>query len=295
MSTIDAAPQWTGYVGPDDQTEIFGAPIRRCPTCSGSGRVVDSEQLKQAWRDADERSRVSGEAWILVLQAEEAVLHLLREDPQKAKGLAGDVGRVAAAYDFITDEESLRHDFLHRMRRLKQELGDKITWEDLRQVTARLRFSGSRPGPKFMADWRAFRMACRRAQPLLAGQPRALRRVFNRRKGWVYQWEPLKQLPDGLERNMKEVLDQRLKRARDATLGKRLARLLERWEDLVLVGTRDDPVDGPVLQATYQLLQRAAKSRVEQGRNGPKMLDRAERLLRMLEKREEGLPVTAPS
>ena len=82
---------------------------------------------------------------------------------------------------------------------------------------------------------------------------------------------------------MKGVLDRGLERARDATLGKRLARLLERLEDLILSGTRDDPVDGPVLRATDQLLQRAVKSRVEQGRNEPKMLDRAERLLRMLE------------
>ena len=282
MSTIDAAPQWTGYVGPDDQTEIFGAPIRRCPTCGGSGRVVDSERLVQAWRDAEERAAVSGEAWILVLQAGEEVFHLLREDPPKAKDLAGAVGGVIAACGFITDDESLRHDFLHHMRCLKQELGSKITWEDLRQITARLWFSGSRPEPKFLSDWRPFRMACQRAQPLLAGQPRALRRVFNRRKGWVYQWEPLKQLPDG-QRNMKGVFDQGLERARDATLGKHLARLLERLEDLMQVGTRDDPVDGPVLQATHQLLQRATKSRVEQGRNEPKMLDRAERLLRMLE------------
>ena len=283
MSTIDAAPQWTGYVGPDDQTEIFGAPIRRCPTCGGSGRVVDSERLVQAWRDAEERAAVSGEAWISVLQAGEEVFHLLREDPQKAKDLAGAMGGVIAACGFITDEESLRHDFLHRMRCLKQELGAKITWEDLRQVTARLWFSGSRPEPKFLSDWRPFRMACQRAQPLPAGLPRALRRVFNRRKGWVYHWELLKQLPDGLQRNMKGVLDRGLERARDATLGKRLARLLERLEDLILSGTRDDPVDGPVLRATDQLLQRAVKSRVEQGRNEPKMLDRAGRLLRMLE------------
>lgn len=143
---------------------VLGAQVRDCPTCSGTGKVVDGAEMAAALKERDESERRAHEAMVLSWEALEAIAKLLPRRPAQARELAGHLGRLYELGILAWDEEWVRHVWLGRLRALKQRHGG-LTWEDLRAVTVRM-FPELRPR---FSEWRSFRMACKRAQPPAKG------------------------------------------------------------------------------------------------------------------------------
>lgn len=263
------------YAGPKDQATMLGAPILECPTCSGTGRVVKDDELADAWRRPQELQQKSVTAMLASLRGEGQVLRLLPHDQKQALELAEKLGNFITSGVLTFDEKAVRSDFFHRLRKLKEKHGSRLTWETLRRVTVKL----YPPLRDDFSHWRALRMACQRAQPSQGGVY-TMRPAYTRGKGFTLELAPVEPLsgasaPDFGQavRKFDEEQDVRL-------LGKRLVGVRRRLSE-AMGQVSQDSWDVRILRLASEFLSEAVRQRAAGGGNS-KVVRRCEQLLRLV-------------
>lgn len=278
------------YAGPTPAGERngLGVLVERCPTCGGTGKVVDCQAVPEALRSREDYQRLQFTAYLQVLELTERALAAIPHSPQEAAQLAGRARELAdhAGLETVQGRET---SLLRRLRQIREQ-HPKVSWEELRRVAVQLV-----PSLGNYSHWRAFRMACLRAgEPDETAEPKIwmVKRAWRKGKGWVPLWTD--QAPEYLpgQKSAQEETKGAQVALSEPGLTKSfspgLASAYTRWMGLQEKADQLQPVSRDLLGCILRHIQRGQREHEARGTVSRETLNQINSLLGVVESWELG-------